>query len=202
MKNFPAIALIELASIPVGVHVGDAMVKQAPVSVLRSGTVHNGKFLVLVGGSVASVDEAYATGLAAGGDLVIDKVNLSDIHEQVLAAIRGERKSCGTQAVGVIETFSVAAILRATDAAIKGTQCELVEIRLADDLGGKAIAIYSGPVEEVETAVRISNEVLSNSDLMLSDIVIPKLDPHMAQQLDLTTLFANSKLDDLPEGEI
>ncbi len=202
MKKHPAIALIELASIPVGIQTGDAMLKQAPISILRAGTVHNGKFLVLVGGSVASVEEAYAKGLATGGDLVVDQVILPDVHEHVFAAIAGERKPCGNDALAIIETFSVAAILQATDAAVKGTAISLAEIRLADDIGGKAIAIYAGPVEEVETAVRISNDVLPNPDLMLSDTVIPSLDQNMARQIDHTTSFAGSKLDVLSQGEI
>jgi hypothetical protein len=62
----PAIALLEFDSIAVGVRAGDAMVKRAPVEVTYAGTVHPGKYLVLVGGDVASVEEAYAAGLDAG----------------------------------------------------------------------------------------------------------------------------------------
>ncbi len=48
----PALGLLELESIAAGIEVGDAMAKRAPIEVLRAGTVHPGKYLVLVGGAV------------------------------------------------------------------------------------------------------------------------------------------------------
>jgi microcompartment protein CcmL/EutN len=41
---------------------GDAMAKRAPVAALHAGTVHPGKYLVLVSGEVAAVEEALAPG--------------------------------------------------------------------------------------------------------------------------------------------
>ena len=51
----PAIALLEFDSIAVGIEAGDAMAKRAPIDVLRSGTIHPGKYLVLVGGAVGAI---------------------------------------------------------------------------------------------------------------------------------------------------
>ena len=48
----PAIALLEFDSIAIGVRAGDAIVKRAPVEITYAGTVHPGKYLVLVGGDV------------------------------------------------------------------------------------------------------------------------------------------------------
>ena len=47
----PALALLELDSIAAGIEAGDAMAKRAPIEILRAGTVHPGKYLVLVGGA-------------------------------------------------------------------------------------------------------------------------------------------------------
>ena len=44
------------------------MVKRAPVEVTYAGTVHPGKYLVLVGGDVACVEESFAAGLALAGE--------------------------------------------------------------------------------------------------------------------------------------
>nr|MCU0234266.1 BMC domain-containing protein [Thermoanaerobaculales bacterium] len=79
----PAIALLELDSIAIGVRAGDAMVKRAPVEVTYAGTVHPGKYLVLVGGDVASVEEAYAAGLAAGAGALVDRIFLPAVHPEV-----------------------------------------------------------------------------------------------------------------------
>ncbi len=75
----PALALVEFASIAVGITAGDAMVKVAPLDSIYAGTVHPGKYLVLVSGDTASVEEALETGLTAGGDDVVDAVFLPEL---------------------------------------------------------------------------------------------------------------------------
>jgi len=136
MKKYPALALIELSNVAVGILTGDAMVKVAPISVLKAGTVHNGKYLILIGGSVASVEEAYYKGLATGLEQVIDKVLLPDVHNNVNEAVLGKRSNCTDEALGVFETSSVAATIQSADAAVKSTRVNIIEIRLADDIGG------------------------------------------------------------------
>jgi len=54
----PAVCLLEFSSIAKGIEAGDAMIKRAPLQVIRAGTVHPGKYLVLVGGFTADVEEA------------------------------------------------------------------------------------------------------------------------------------------------
>ena len=83
MKKYPAIALIELSSIAKGILAVDAMLKCAPISLIKSGTVSKGKFLILIGGSVASVELAFKEGIKKGDSTVVDCVHLPDIHPQV-----------------------------------------------------------------------------------------------------------------------
>ena len=63
----PALGLLELESIAAGIEVGDAMAKRAPIDLIRAGTVHPGKYHVLVGGAVADVEEALEAGREIGG---------------------------------------------------------------------------------------------------------------------------------------
>ncbi len=63
----PAIALLELDSIAIGIETGDAMAKRSPIDVIYAGTVHPGKYLVLVGGAVADVEAAVELGRARIG---------------------------------------------------------------------------------------------------------------------------------------
>ena len=58
----PALALLEFNSIAAGIQAADAMVKRAPIDVIKAGTVQPGKYLVLIGGQVADVDESLAAG--------------------------------------------------------------------------------------------------------------------------------------------
>ncbi len=53
----PALALVEFSSIATGIQAADAMIKRAPIETLRAGTVHNGKYLVLIGVQGAVVEE-------------------------------------------------------------------------------------------------------------------------------------------------
>ena len=201
MKRYPAIALIEFNSISTGITAGDAMIKKAPISILKAGTVSRGKYLVLIGGSVASVEESYKEGLYIGADIVIDKVFLPDVHPQVLAAILGTRKKVRLDSLGVIETASVAATIEAADAAIKGAIVNIIEIRLADALGGKGFVFVNGKVEDVEAAINIGINAISNKALWRNSTIIPAIHNELAQEIDGTSRFSAAELRKLPGDE-
>ncbi len=201
MKSHDALALIELDSIPAGILTADAMLKEAPIAVLKSGTVHNGKYLILIGGSVASVGVAFAKGMSKSQDHLHDAVFLPDIHESVYQACLGKRLTCGSEALSIMEVATVAAILQSSDAAMKGSEVELVELRLADDLGGKSIAIYAGKVEDVEMAINISEIAVENPENILSHSIIPLIDPELAKQINASTYFSRSDLSKLAGAE-
>ena len=154
----PAIALLEFDSIAVGIEAGDAMAKRAPIDVLRSGTIHPGKYLVLVGGAVGDVEEAFLAGREVGGPCLLDTVFLPNVHAQVVAALRGERLAGTGEALGVIETETVASVICAADAGVKGAKVRLLDLRLGDGIGGKGYLLFDGVVSEVEAAVAIACE--------------------------------------------
>ena len=60
MKKYPAIAIVELASIADGIYCTDALLKKAPIAMIKSGTVSHGRYLIVIGGSTASVEESLA----------------------------------------------------------------------------------------------------------------------------------------------
>ena len=200
-QRYPAIALVEYSSVTTGILSGDAMIKRAPIAVIKSGTVHNGKYLVLIGGSVGAVEEAFSEGLQVGGTQVVDSVILPVVHNQVHDAALGERRECKPQALGICETYTVAATLRSADAGVKGAEVNIVEIRLADDIGGKAFTIFNGELHEVEAAVRIAREACTSSENWLRETIIPNLHPEMAAQVNATTYFSKASLDKLTESE-
>ncbi|GAG20704.1 unnamed protein product, partial [marine sediment metagenome] len=119
MPEYPAIALIELSSIAAGMHTADAMLKKASLAMVKAGTVQRGRYLVLVGGSVGAVNESYAEGLRVGAHAVLDSVILPEVHPAVHDAVLGTRLSEPRDALGVIETSTVAAVVHAADAGIK-----------------------------------------------------------------------------------
>jgi len=186
----PAIALIEFDSIAIGVRAGDAMVKRAPVEVTYAGTVHPGKYLVLVGGDVACVEESYAAGLAAGDDTVLDKIFLPSAHPEVVRYLRGMRGRVTGEALGIVETRTVAATLGAADRGLKGAEVDLVELKLADRLGGKAYCMFSGRVADVEAAVEIAVDHLEDPSTLIAQVVIPDFHDEMLANLEAATEFS------------
>lgn len=191
----PAIALIEFDSIAIGIRAGDAMVKRAPITFLRTGTVQRGKYLVLIGGDTASVEESLGEGLEVGGEAVVDKVYLPHVHPTVFAAVQGARQVGEYESLGIIETSTVAAIIRAADAGVKGAAVTLLEIRLANGLGGKGIALFTGEVADVEAAISIGTDVIQGKDLRTRSTVIPSLHGEMEANIAKDTRF---ELDERP----
>ena len=174
------------------------MVKRSPVEVLRAGTIHPGKYLVLVTGGVADVEEALAAGLAVAEPCLVDSVFLPYVHDQVVAALRGARRAGTGEALGIVETATVAATILAADAGVKGATVELLELRLGDGLGGKGYLLFDGTVADVEAAVavavgRIEDGLAGAVPGGRSPIarVIAQLHPGMRAELEAAPRFAD-----------
>jgi len=185
----PALGLLEFDSIALGIRAGDAMAKRSPVEVLRAGTIHPGRYLVLVGGEVAHVEEALDAGRSAGAAL-LDELFLPSVHPDVVAALLGGRRGVGGEALGVVETATVAAALAAADAGAKGAAAELAEVRLADGLGGKGYVLFGGTVTDVEAAVEAATRALLRPELLLAAVTIAQLHPDMVENLAAEPRFA------------
>lgn len=185
----PALALLELDSIAVGIRCGDAMVKRSPVEMLRAGTVHPGKFLILVAGDVATVDEALTAGHEAALGHLMDHLYLPQIDPQVTAALRGRRLRGELEAYGVVETCTAASLLAAADRAVKGADVQLRELWLADDLGGKAYCAVAGTLTDVETAVDTAWQGIGDAH-RVARTVIPRLHDDMRRNLETAADFA------------
>ena len=190
-----ALALVEFGSIAAGMHAGDAMAKKAPIARLVAGTVHPGKYLVLISGAVADVEESLKAGRGAGASHVVDFVFLPQVHPSVVTAIaasaapggEGERAPRGPS-LGIIETSTVAAAIHAADAGVKGAEVSLLELRLADGLHGKGLVLYTGEVPDVEAAVEIGARAIDSS-LIVNQIVIPQLHGEMGANIVARTRF-------------
>lgn len=184
----PAIAVLEIDGIAAGIATADAMVKRAPIAVIKAGTVHPGHYLILVAGSVAAVGEAHEKGLEASNSWLTDQVLLPDVHRQVVGAALGARRILEKEALAIIESRSVPSLLRAADAAIKSTEVSIARIRLADDLGGRAFVLLNGPLADVEAASDICRDRIPQQ-FFLQTAVIPRLDATVQSVLNEGTHF-------------
>lgn len=181
----PAIAIFEFSSISAGIVSGDAMVKAAPLGVIYAGTVHPGKYLILVEGDTASVEEAVEVGTAVASEALVDMVFLPDVHPSVAAAVTGNtrRAPVGEEALGVIETTSVAAAIDAADAGVKAADVDLAAIRLADGLGGKGYILFSGVVGAVEAALEAAVARAESHGALVRSDLIAQLHDEMAENM-------------------
>lgn len=186
----PAVGILELSSIATGIEAGDAMIKRAPLDVIRTGTVHPGKYLVLVGGMTADVEEAMQAGREVASAALLDEVYLPDVHPDVVASIGGVRRDDDGEALGVIETLTVAATIEAADAGVKGARVTIRDLRLADDLGGKGYVLFGGEIAEVEAAVGYGAERIAASGQEVRHVVISQLHGEMRENLVADPTFA------------
>lgn len=167
-----SIGLIEMTSIASGMQAADIMLKTANVELILSRTICSGKYMTLIGGDVAAVRSAVETAIETIGFSVIDSFVIPNVHPDIFPAIAGQAGVQTLEALGIIESFSVASLIEAADAAVKSAKVKLIEIRLAMALGGKAFVTLTGEVAAVTSAVEAGAYVVSQRGLLVNKVVI------------------------------
>jgi microcompartment protein CcmL/EutN len=187
-QRSPAIALWEFSSIVEGVNAADAIAKGAPIDLLYTGTTHPGKYLVLVAGDTASVE--VATIIVADLKVsLIDLVFLPDVHPTVADAMVSSDTAAATKAdaIGLIETRTIASGVDAADAAVKAADVALSSLRMADGIDGKAYFIVEGVIGEVEAAVDAGET--RAADQLVASVVIAQLTDDLRADLAASAGF-------------
>lgn len=167
----PALGFLETSSIASGIEATDAMMKKAQVELLLTLIVPRGKYLILVGGQVADVEQSLAAGREKAGKTVLDEFLIQGVHPQLPAAIRGRVVPPKLEAVGIIETKEVASAIFAGDAAVKAAAVTLVEAR--NQAGGKGLVVLTGDVGAVEAAVAAGVATVKKEGMLIGSVVIP-----------------------------
>jgi microcompartment protein CcmL/EutN len=167
----PAVAILELRSIARGYVALDAACKRALVDVVRAEPVSPGKYYLVLTGGEAEVEEALAAGVDAAADARVDHTLLPAAHPVLIGALAAEIVRPGLDAVGAIELGSIAATVRATDAALKAAEVRLVDLHLARGIGGKGYVVLTGPLSDVEAAVDAGVEAAGASWLLGREVI-------------------------------
>src|SRR5205085_2311241 len=129
-----------------------------------------GKYLVIVEGEVADVDEAMKAGIDAAAHTLVDRLFLPQAEAQLGPAMQGAVERGKVSAIGVVETFTVASTVLAADAAAKAAGVRIVEMRLASGLGGKAFFVMTGELADVESGVTAGVAAVPGGLLVTSEI--------------------------------
>ncbi len=201
MKTYPAIAALEFDDIAVGIAATDSMLKRAPIAFFKSGTITEGRYLTLLGGTTASVVESADEGVRQAADHLLDHVILPDVHPRLFEGVLGNRRPRGSASVAILETTTVSASIRGAEASLKGTPVELVEIRLADSgLAGKGTIVLEGTLHDLDAAVALALARIGDGLARASWRIIAA--PHEAtmSQIAHGTSFRSALLIEL-EGE-
>lgn len=185
----PALAVIEFSSIAIGSRAGDAIVKRAGIATFRAGTIHPGRFLIVISGGVGEVDESFHEGIRIGGHCVLDQVFLPDAHATVQSAVAGRRSAPSAETLGIIESETVAAVVHAADRAVKSANITIREVRLADGLGGKGILHLDGELSDVQAAIAAGLEVVAARGIEHHGVVIPAVHAMLMREMSESTRF-------------
>ena len=175
--ELPAIALIEFDSIARALRAGDAMVKKASVRIALSEPISPGKYLILISGMEAEVDESCRAGLAEGADQVVESLFLPGVHLDVVHGIHGTRRERPLdRSLGIVETRSVASAVLACDAACKEAPVELLAMRLGKGIGGKGVFSLAGELWDVQAAVEAALAAIEERRSLVASEIIARPD--------------------------
>ncbi|MFA8341650.1 MAG: BMC domain-containing protein [Rhodothermaceae bacterium] len=168
-----SIGLIELSSIAAGMQAADMMLKTSQVELILSRTICAGKFMVLIGGDVAAVEAAVSNAEGNLEESVIDTFIIPNVHPDIFPAINGSNVVDELNALGILESFSVASLIEGADEACKAANVQIIEVRLAMALGGKAFCTLTGDVAAVTSAVEAGARIIGEKGLLVNKVVIP-----------------------------
>lgn len=165
---------LELTSVARGYLVVDRMLKKAPVRLLDAGAYCPGKFLIVITGDVASVEEALAAGERVADRGFFGKLFIPNLSPPIVPAINREPTPEPGETIGVIESFSAVSVIDAADAAVKAADIGVESVNLLQGLGGKAFAVFSGELTDVTAAVE-AGRIRVPEDMIVETQVIPQI---------------------------
>jgi microcompartment protein CcmL/EutN len=177
-----AIGMVETSSIAKGFEIADTILKTAQVKMVVNRTICPGKYMVVIGGYVDAVNESIKAGVEVGAHTVVDHFIIPNVHPSVFPAISGVAHLPDLEALGVIESFSVASIIEAADTAVKAANVQLITIHLAMAIGGKGWVSMTGDVAAVQAAVEAGASIIAKKGLLVEKVVIPRPRPEIVSE--------------------
>jgi len=178
-----SIGLLETNSVAKGVESADEMLKTADVELLMARTTCPGRYMVMIAGDVAAVQNAVDVGKETAGEFLVDTFVIANVHGAVFPALNCSGPAVELRSLGIIETYTVASCILAADAAAKSADVDLIEIRCATGLAGKSFVTLTGDVGSVRAAVDAGVGELEHEGLIQSYVVIPSPSQELYESL-------------------
>lgn len=167
-----SLGLVETKSIAFGIGLADDMVKRAEVELLRAKTICSGRFMLLVSGDCAAVDEAMQQ--VQKEEYVSSWYLLSKVSRQVIDVLSNRSQTAKFGALGIIECRNVIMGISAADAAVKAATVDLAKLICGQGINGKSYFILTGEVADVQAGIGAAEEMLGK--YLLYKKIIPSPD--------------------------
>ena len=178
-----AIGMVEYKTVSSGMTAADTMVKTSDIKILQAATVCPGKYIVLITGELSAVRAAVDAAKTKYGEMLTDSFVLGNPHEDIFPALYGGGIVGDAKSLGILETFTVPAIIVAADAAAKASEVKLVELRVAKGMCGKSYMLLTGTVAAVTAAIEHAKNTVGDDGLLLDWSVIPNPDPALWESI-------------------
>ncbi len=171
-----ALAMAEFMTVSTGIKAADMMIKTAEVKVIEAEVVCPGKYIILIEGELSAVRASVDTVSGMFSDKLIDSFVLGNPHDSIFPAIYGSCEVENKRALGVLETYSAASIIKAADIAAKTSIVDLIELRVARGMCGKSYMLITGEVAAVEAAIERAKAETADGTMFLDSSVIANPD--------------------------
>ena len=168
-----AIGMVEFNRIARGIYVADQMVKISDVEIATAAPTCPGKYIAIVYGDVAAVEASVKIGERMAEEFFVDSLLIPNVDAGVFPAITGATMPQRIQAVGIIESFSLATMIVCADAVLKTAEVVAIELRLGNGLGGKSYFTFTGDVAAVKAGNDAGVAIAQEHGLLVNAEVIP-----------------------------
>ena len=165
-----AIGMVEFNSIARGIYAADQMVKISEVEIVTAASTCPGKYIAIVHGDVA---DSVRIGERMAEEFFVDSIVIPNVDPGVFPAITGATMPDRVQAIGIMESFSLATMIICADQILKAAELQAIELRLGNGLGGKAYFTYTGDVAAVKAGTDAGEAIAQEKGLLVNSEVIP-----------------------------
>lgn len=176
MIGTEVIGIQEFSDTAIGARALDAAVKVAPVTLLMARVINPGKLFYVLTGDVASVELSLRAGQRAAGSGIVDELFLPFAEPGVVAALSRDGTVGEWDAMGILDTATIAAGVAAADQAAKRAEVRVAEIRFDDAMGGRASVRLIGTVGEVEAGLEAGAASAESRGSLIRSVLLPN--PH------------------------
>ena len=176
-----ALAMVEYSTVSSGITALDIITKAAEVEILAAQTICPGKYMILFCGGLGATKAALEAARSTSG--LIDEFILGRPHTSIFTALNRAENLPKNAALGLVETFSGTAAIKAADTAAKTSWVSLEEIRIAHGMCGKSTVMFTGDVAAVTVSLEAAKKEAAEKGMLLDTALIPNPDEKMLAAL-------------------